>query len=225
MKLRSIALAGLLGAGLLMTSGCTEDDVIDAIKDALHVNVVYAVNGIAGTTVTFSATDQTDVPVVYKSFTAFPLAGQSSYTVSYNGGSAATINSDGIHLYVATSCNANGYLQSSEDANRVQVVNLTTAPLVGSNIVVQTSQGTVSGSTSVNPCTVGSISDFNNIVIENDMNISLDGGTTYTSITGIDANYLAIANNVKFDIVVFEDNNISLVPMAGYDDLLNFAAQ
>jgi len=219
MKLRSIALAGLLGTGLLMSSGCSLEDTL---QDILKTNVVYTTNG---TTVsgTFSATNATDQVVASNSFTVFPLAGDDTTTVTFNGASDASFAYGNIHHYIATTCNANGYLAHTADATKMHIVNLTGNTYDANKIIIKQADGTtLTSSAAYNPCTIGAASDFNNIVIENGMSFSTDGGGSYTNISDIDSDYLAIANNIKFDMVIFADSTGVLVPMAGYDDLLNF---
>jgi len=223
MKLRSIALAGLLGVGLLTTTGCfDEDDVIEALK----LNVIYTTNGTASPVLFKVNSDEETVDA--KEFFGFTMGGSNSYSVSYNGSSETSLTHGGIYNYVATTCHADGYLSHQANATKAHVVNLTGGPLNANAIVVRpkgtTGSSDVTSSEIAGNCAITGISAFNNVVIENDMNVSTDGGSTWTTITGIDADYIAIANNLKFDIVVFGTNDITLVPMAGYDELLDIAA-
>ena len=97
MKLRSIALAGLLGSGLLMTSGCGTDDIIDAINDALKVNVIHVANANSGVNFTVDGVDEV---VSQDSNKMFVVEGKDTYTVS-NGvnNSPADFAKDSAHLY------------------------------------------------------------------------------------------------------------------------------
>ena len=223
MKLRSIALAGLLSAGLLMTSGCTED----LIEDILKVNVIYTLNA-RGEQVTFTVTGDTDTPVQDQEYAPHLLTGHSDYAVSYTPGAPVPISFPygSVYMYAAANCSlaANGYLQHEVNANKVNFVNLSEVNLPGSSslIVITQADGVTTHTVAedIGLCSVNGASSLDGVVFENDMTISLDGGTTtaYT-VTGMDPDLIALGDRLKIDVVLF-DGNMTVVPMVGYDDLL-----
>ncbi len=118
MKLRSIALAGLLGAGFLMTSGCKEDDIIPRVAS---VNVVNATVGDLSVTVDSS----TKTVHSQGEFVPFPIVStDDSINVSFNGGSTTSVANDAIHVVgINTACNGE-YVKDTLDANKLRVMNL-----------------------------------------------------------------------------------------------------
>ena len=227
MKLRSIVLAGFLGAGLLMTSGCS-----DILEDILEVNVVYTVNG-TGASVVFSVTGDTDTDVLDKEYAPHLLTGHSNYDVSYvpNGGVAIVSYPAGsVYMYAATTCTGTGYLEHEVNANKVNFANLhPTLDIPGSsaNIVITQADGitTHAMTDDIGSCSINGAPSLGGIVFENNMTISLDGGTTtaYT-VTGIDPDLVALGDRLKVDIVLFDDGSMTVVPMAGYDELVSIGA-
>ena len=231
MKLRSIALAGLLGTGLLMTSGCGTDDVTDLVGDLIKQNVVYTLNGTSGP-VTFTVTGDTDTEVLSQEYAPHVLTGSSTYDVSYSGGPNVSFPDGSVYLYAATTCStASGALSHEVNANKVNIVNLSETdivPGVDTSIVVTQVNGTTHSITeTVGKCSVAGVPSLNSVVLENDMNITVTSNgivlTNYT-VTGIDPDLIALGNTVKVDVVLFNDNTVTAVPMAGYDDLIAIAA-
>lgn len=234
MKLRSIALAGLLSSGVLMTSGCGTGDLTGFVGDVLQQNVVYTVNGTGGP-VTFSVTGAADTLVEDQNFTANLLTGYDNYSVTYspNGGiDPKTFPAGSTYMYTATTCDALGYLQHEIKANKVTFVNTAIYALAPADlqIVITQTDGTQHTVTeTIGACGITSALSLDGVVLENDMNITVnaDGLPPITeTITGLDPELLAIGNNLKVDIVIFEKTILGLpaagftvVPMAGYDDL------
>lgn len=227
MKLRSIALSALLGAGLLMSSGCS-----DILEDILEVNVVYTVNGTGGPVI-FSVTGDVDTAVADKEYAPHLLTGHSTYDVAYapNGGVATVSYPAGsVYMYAATTCAAAGYLEHEVNANKVNFANLhPTLNIPGSsaNIVITQADGVTKHTMTddIGLCSINGAPSLGGIVFENDMTISLDGGTTtaYT-VTGIDPDLVALGDRLKVDIVLFDDGSMTVVPMAGYDELISIGA-
>ena len=217
MKLRSIALAGLLGTGMLMTTGC---DLLDEVEEALKSNVIYTTNGTTST-VTFSVTEGADEAVLPMEFAAYPLLGEDNYEVTYNGAASKSFPAGDIHHYVATDCNADGYLAHTASATKVHVVNLTDTAYESGAVQIKQVDGTVVNAAAAAPaCSITAITAFDTITLENGMSVSQDGGVTWKVIDDIDQEYIDIANKVKFDLV----SNITettAVPMVGYEELID----
>ena len=225
MKLRSIALAGLLGTGLLMTSGCGTSDLTGFVGDLLQQNVVYTVNGY-GSDVNFTVGSDSQI-VADKSYATNLLTGSSSYAVSYtpNNGITPVSFADGsTYIYTATTCTSAGHLEHEVNTNKVNVINLSSSIISADSntIVITQADGTEHNVTeAIGGCAVTSVASLNTVVFENDMNISLDGGNTVAyTVTGVDPDMIALGNSLKVDIVIFSDKNMTVVPMAGYDDLV-----
>ena len=223
MKLRSIALAGLLGASLVMTSGCDKDDV----DDFLSANVIYTVNGI-NSQVTFSVTSDGTSSSSYKKVVPHVLAGERIYTVSYNNGTGTHEFAHGsVYTYTSTNdCGTTKYLAHEVDAERVNIINLGT-PLNSSDSYVEVfdSQGnSIAKSTeSIGKCTVGAVASLKSIKVENDMtiNVTINGVVTDTyKLTDLNSKLLSLANSIKVDIVLLADGSATLVALAGYDELI-----
>ena len=101
-------------------------------------------------------------------------------------------------------------------------------PGTNTSIVVTQVDGTTHSITeTVGKCSVAGVPSLNSVVLENDMNITVTSNgivlTNYT-VTGIDPDLIALGNTVKVDVVLFNDNTVTAVPMAGYDDLIAIAA-
>ena len=229
MKLRSIALAGLLGAGLLMTSGCNEDDVLDAVGDLLQQNVVYTVNGTGGD-VTFTVGSESTL-VADKAFNADLLTGSDSYAVSYtpnNGLIPVSFDEGSTYIYAATTCTSAGQLNHEVNTNKVNIINLSNTEIVPGDtttILITQADGTTQHeiSETVTGCSVIGTPSLNNVVIEDGMNIKVIVNNALTqeyTVTGIDPDLIALGNTLKVDIIIFEDNTLGVVPMATYDDLV-----
>ena len=229
MKLRSIAMSGLLGAGLLMMSGCSAEDVADLVGDVLNQNVIYTVNG-TDISVTFSVTGATDTEVADRNFTAHLLTGHDNYDVIYTpsgGVDPKSFPAGSVYMYTATTCDALGYLQHEVNANKVNFVNLSANEISTSNtrIVVTQADGVTEHTLDENlsGCQVTAAPSLDGMVLENDMNIKITNGPVtlfdYT-VTGLDPDLVAIQDRIKVELIIFDDMTMTIVPMVGYDDLV-----
>lgn len=123
MKLRSIALAGLLGAGLVMTSGCGTDDVVDAVNDLLKINVIHLANGTSAP-VDFAVTSIPDETVGSMASTMVVVEGNDNYTVTAQGASSESFAKDSAHLYAL--CSSGSVITDSATGGdrQIEVINL-----------------------------------------------------------------------------------------------------
>ena len=234
MKLRTIALAGLLGTGLMMTSGC--GSVEDAIADALRINVVHVANG-ATNQVEFDIEGELDSNsqlVDAQKSKMFIVSGQDTYTVNNKAVDAPrNFAKDSAHLYALCADDRGVMTDSATGGTReIEVFNLSTqtigtsaAPL---NITLYGAQNnvlaTATAASSVGNCNKESVT-FNNPfdlvdvkkVGLNDINITVPEYDADVQ-SKIDS-----LNDVDFDIVIF-DANISnpkgtIVPLATAKEL------
>ena len=121
MKLRSIALAGLLGAGLLMTAGCDKEDVpfvniasVSVVNGSITPNVNVVVDG---------NTQQVDWQDTFKFFPTTTT--DDNINVSYEGGPNLSLNSEGTYIVgINTNCPRSDYVVDKLDANKLRVMNL-----------------------------------------------------------------------------------------------------
>lgn len=225
MKLRSIALAGLLGGALLMTSGCSSDDVLDAVNDVLKVNVIHVANANDGVNFTVDGTDE----VVSKdSSKMFIVEGKDSYTVS-NGvnNSPEDFAKDSAHLYAL--CNNGSVLTDTATGGvrEIEVLNLSAAPInagVDQNITVKVYNGVVELATmnlggqtmsacsrAIVPAATFDLSDVTRVEVN---------GVVY-DVPAYDSDVTAVLdslNDVDFDIVIFDTSvgaeKGAIVPLA-----------
>ena len=217
MKLRSIALSGLLGAGLLITSGCTED----IIEDILKANVIYTVNGTVDSVVFAVTGDSDTTPVESQAYTPHLLTGSSNYDVSYTGITPVAFPYGSVYTYIATNCAAEGYLQHEINANKVNFVNISGGDIPGNtnSIVITQADGTEHNVTEpIGDCGITGVTSLDGMVFEQDMNVSIGGTVVYT-VPELDPGLAALGSSLHVDIVLF-DGNMTVVPMLGYDDLL-----
>jgi len=237
MKLRSIALAGLLGAGLIMTSGCTEDDVKDAITDITKANVVYAVNGY---------TDSTDItvggtvyPVTAYNLEAVPLTGDAQTAVSYTKNSNTSDESHfdygNAHMYIATdnsNCSQAGSLfyvrDSSTGTGKVEVFNLTLSDYDATQetVKVHINGGTVNERVVAITATNSAVASCQKVAATQtlaDLNMQV-GDTVAVEVNGQTSSAYTIEDNiptnVDIDLVVFSNDNGVFVPLIKWDDLI-----
>lgn len=221
MKLSHI-ITGIAAAVLIgMVGGCSvEDEVKKAVEDELKPNVIYAVNGTGGA-ITLSVTGSSDRTIYAQSLTpvTYTLTDNSSYKVSYPGAQEASFAYGSVYLYAATNCDANGYVSDKVDGNRVHVVNLTAQTFSGS-VQVRDAQGTLHViSDSAAACGVTSTNQLDAIVVGNGMQIKVGSGS-WQNVPDIPAELISKANSVKLDVVVYSTSSGTVVPMAGYEDLL-----
>jgi len=242
MKLRSIALAGLLGTGLLMTSGCGTDDVVDAINDIAKPNAVYVVNGFQTGDITAYVGSDTD-PVSAAELMVYPTTGQNSTAVYYerNGGQSSTHDFayGNAHMFLAAECDGSTstleYLSDSATGNgTVEVFNVTGADhdistdankvfvIVDNNGVVNTIELTPPSSGLVNNCqsvtasqTLGDLGIVQGSKVQVKIGVN---GTAYPS-TAYEVTD-NVPTDVDVDIVVVSDTQAVFVPLIKWDDLI-----
>jgi len=236
MKLRSIALAGLLGAGMLMTSGCTEDDVKDAINDLLKPNVVYVVNGYGSDITAYANTDS--AILANTEMNVFAMSDQEAadvyYTVGANSSEHTSLAYGNAHLYVASnSCNlVNGFgsvTDVSTGTGVVELVNATNTVLTADStntVTVHVTNGgttvdtvlTLQSGTTVAECSKAastvSIADLG-IVQGSTVSVTI-GATTSDPYTVQDD----VPTTVDVDIVYLGGEDAVAVPLVKWDDLI-----
>ena len=223
MKLRTIALAALLGTGLLMTTGCNEDDVTNAIADALKVTSINVANGTTKD-VTFTIEgelDANDQVVSGQKSKMFTTEGQDTYRVTNShSGNAEEFKKDTGHLYALC---ANGKVltdTATGDARKIEVFNLSEKGLGDSTVAVEI---TLYGTTDkllaaakpskgyVGACEKAALSfdkTFNLVDIKK-IGFSINGADFNVSVPDYDKDVqekLGKLNDVDFDIVVFDLN-------------------
>ena len=233
MKLRSIALASLLGAGLLMTSGCGTDDVKNAINDIAKPNVVYVVNGYDANITAYADSDS--ALLQNAQMKVFALTGSSTTDVYYKIGQNASGHSSlaygNAYLYVASpTCNVttNGFgtmMDTSSGTGVVELVNATSGAYTASttNSITVNVNGnphviTLASGTSVAGCSKAStslkISDLN-ITKGSKVSVTI-GGTTSKEYKVKDA----VPTTVDVDVVYLGGEKGVAVPLVKFDDLL-----
>ena len=136
MKLSSIALAGLLGVGMVMTSGCEKDDVIPRVAS------VSVINNDIGTTSISMTVDGNSKDVTYQSNSAttfITTTTDATVSISMQGKSAINVSSEGTHIVgINTACDSvisSVYVKDTLDSNKIRVMNLTTNALVNEIVV------------------------------------------------------------------------------------------
>ena len=220
--MKSLLLAALLAlSGSFFMSGCSvEDEVNKIVEDGLKPNVIYVVNGTAGS-VNVAVTGEESRYIASENLKAqvYALSGSSNYTVSYNGGHSKSFAYGGTYLYAATNCNASGYVSDIVGSSRVHVVNLTGATFTDT-IQVQDANGQYYTITDdAGACQATATHQFDDVVVGNGMRVKIGSGN-WETITGIPSQVTALANSVKLDVVVYSTSTGTIVPMAGYEDLL-----
>ena len=232
MKLRSIALAGLLSAGLFMSSGCSIEDVTDAINDALKSNIIHVANGQSNT-VTFEVegdlnSNTQDVNGLTNKM--FFTNGQDSYSVSNTvsadygvTNSTKTFPKDGAYLY-GLCANGNVITDSATSGQRqIEVVNLSnTAVGTNGNVEVvfygenneELDRRTINGE--VAACSKATL-PASSVVLKDLRAVSVNG--TLFTIPNYDADIdseLDKLNNVDLDLVVYDvnDQKGTIIPLA-----------
>lgn len=206
-----------LAAALLVTAGCSLEDIIE---DELKANVIYVVNGTAGT-IDVSVTGETDRSIASKSLSAqsYVLKDHSDYTVSYDGDHAKSFHYGSVYLYAATTCNTEGYLSDQVNDDRIHVVNMT-AETFTENITITDVDGTTYIITDDSAaCSVETTNQADGVKIGNGMKFKIGNGDEIT-VSGIPDALVDKANSIKMDIVIYSTTEGTVVPMAGYDDLL-----
>ncbi len=232
MKLRTIALAGLLGAGLLMTAGCNETDVVKAAGDAAKFNVVNVVNGYNDTIIAHADDDKETLKVGKQH--AFALKGKSEnavyYEVGNNQSKETKFKYGSSYLYVASDkCNLDDGFGSIKDETtgkgEVRVINATndqyTVNATNSVIVIVDGKEhklSIPVGTSINGCDMeASATKIAELGIKKGSMVSVKIG---------DANATApykvkndIPTTVDVDVVYLGGTMAVAVPLPGFDDL------
>ncbi len=220
--MKSLLLGSLLAfTASLFISGCSvEDTVKDIVKDSIKADVIYVVNGTYGS-INVSVTSQQNRTVYAHNMQAeaYALKDHSSYTVSYNSAHSKSFSYGSTYLYAATTCNNNGYVYDKVNSSRVHVVNLTGSTFTDNIYVIDANGASYTITDNAGACGVTTSNQLDNIVIGNGMRIKIGNGN-WELITGIPTDIVAIANKVKIDIVVYTTSTGTIVPMAGYDDLI-----
>ena len=231
MKLRTIALAGLLGTGLLMTSGCNEDDITDAIADALKVNVINVANG-ATKEVEFNIEGELDSNkqlVSAQKSKMFLVDGQDSYKVNNTAVDAEhSFAKDSAHLYALCANDKGVMVDSATGGDRqIDVFNLSTNTIGSSTDPLTVTLYDSSKKVLAIATPTGSLGDCNKASLKFDKAFTLASiktvGINDTNITVPDYDKdvqekIDSLNDVDFDIVIFDGakNNAkgTIVPLA-----------
>lgn len=138
MKLRSVALAGLLGTGILMTSGCGTEDIVDAFNTALKTNVIHLANA-RDIQVDFTIDGNSNLVNAQSSQMAV-VTGNDNYVVTNTTfDSVATFPKDSAHLYAL--CSADSVITDSATtgAREIEVINLSATAIdagIGQTVTV-----------------------------------------------------------------------------------------
>jgi len=236
MKLRSIALAGLLGGGLLMTSGCGSDDVVDAINDLVKPNVVYVVNGFSSDITAHADTDASTLQP--NDMKPFALTGDGNTDVYYEVGANSSEHSSlpygNAHLYVATpTCNAVNGLGKITDVSTgtgiVELVNATDSELTANATNTVTVHVTNNGVTKHYDLSlqvgekVAACSKATSTVKIEDLGI-VQGSIVMVTINNTASDPYTVEDNVPttvdVDIVYLGGENAVAVPLVKWDDLI-----
>ena len=223
MKLRSIAFAGLLGAGLLMTSGCTEEDVADIVK----TNMVYAVNGL-GTDITVNATGANPEDLAPNNVQTFALSGYETTDVYYTNtaGQSGTehFSYGSAYLFAATDCEvSHGVItDKASGLGQIKIVNLTLSDLPSSTAAIVITD-TAGGTHTVNATTAGKCDKTTSSIlvgslaleVGKDISVSVASGASHSiTITK------AIPTTIDIDVVVTGTDAGTIIPLASFGDAL-----
>lgn len=210
------SLIAAAAASILLT-GC---DATDAIESILNSNVIYVVNGTGGA-INISVTGQNDRTIESRNSRAadYLLTGKSHYDVSYDGGHTKNFRYGSVYLYAATTCKDEGFLSDEVDGNRVHIVNLTGETFTDAIRITDTKGIDFNLTDDVNACDVLSTNQANGINVGNGMKVTIGDGIEF-EVSGIPSAVVTIANTVKFDVVLYSMTEGTIVPMAGYDDLI-----
>ncbi len=233
MKLHSIALASLLGAGLLMTSGCGTDEIKDAINDIAKPNVVYVVNGHDANITAYANSDS--ALLQNAQMKVFALTGQSTTDVYYKIGENASGHTSlaygNAYLYVASpTCNVttNGFGTMTDTSSGEGVVELinatnvaytaTTTNSITVNVDGEPHPITVVGGTSVAACSKASTSfKISDLGIVNGSEVSVTIGGTTSKVYEVKDN---VPTSVDVDVVYLGGEKGVAVPLVKFDDIL-----
>ena len=236
MKLRSIALAGLLGTGLIMTSGCGTDDVVDAINNLVKPNVVYVVNAYTSD-ITAHADGDFSV-LTSKQMKPFALAGNGDtdvyYEVGLNSSEHSSLAYGNAHLYVATpACNTVNALGKITDVSTgtgiVELVNATSSALTANatnKVIVHVTNNGVTKHYELSlqvGQTVAACGKATSTVKISDLGI-VQGSIVMVTINNTGSTPYTVEDNVPatvdIDIVYLGGEDAVVVPLVKWDDLI-----
>lgn len=206
-----------------MFSGCSADpeqaakDLTDQLLDEASGYSVIVVNDMDHA-VTFKGVsrDTESTTVQSKNYDLLMFSG--AIDVSYSGGNTVTFQKGKGHTYVATNCNGYKYLSGSEDANNLQVVNLTGIDFTAGMLLVKENntsapiQGTLHRT-----CDISSENAFNRVTFTPSTEISVDGGLHFTTIRKIDSTFINLGDEMKYSLIAYNDGNLSFVPLVKLD--------
>jgi len=212
MKLRSIALAGLLGSGLLMTSGCGTDDIEAAINSILNTSYITIANADATQEFIVEGSVSSDTTVNVNSTKFFGVINHDNYTVSTAGGGIShTFPKDGGYLFGLCSDGTQAVSDGS-DTHRINVVNLDSAHAITSQTIefgFDNGDANLSATISVGTCNKVAVPAFDNIDTGAVDAIRIDGKliTMPTFDSDLEDAIDALVGEAEFDLVVFDVTN------------------
>jgi len=213
--MKSIILASLLAFGSMFTfSGCNAEDAVEKVT-GIEFSVIYFANGNS-VGVNAEVDDNIDY-IPTGEFEYYDYEGQDnnidvSYTINAQRQGSTSLSNGNTHIYVSTDCNDAKYLtHKSSSSNRIQIVNLSgttiengdfSATINGENVLNITD---TAPHCAITPLPVTSTRGTITVTRHSD-------GQTWTET--LDEDY-------SFDIIVLPGNDISVVPLIGFSDLLN----
>ncbi len=221
MKVMTLIISGAAIALMTVLGGCSvEDTVKDIVENELKPNVIYVVNGTAGT-INVAVTGKNTRNVASQNFEAvsYVLTKSSTYTVSYDGGHSKGFSWGSTYLYAATNCNTNGYISDEVDKNRVHVVNLTGETFTDTIQVIDANGDRYIITDDAPACRATTSNQLDNVVVGNGMQVKIGDGD-WETLPDIPEDLVSLANSVKVDVIVYSTTTGTIVPMAGYEDLL-----
>ena len=214
MKLRSIALAGLLGAGLIMTSGCGTDDVEKFVNNILNTSYITIANAANTQDFIVEGTVSSDTTVNQDSTKFFGVVDHNDYTVSTQGSTVSdTFHKDGGYLFGLCSNGAQA-VSDSTDGHRINVVNLdSTNPIASQTIEFGFDNGdaNISATVSVGTCAKVAVAAFDAINTGAVEAVKINGEliSMPTLDQDVEDAIDALLGQAEFDLVVFDAvNNI-----------------
>ena len=235
MKLRSIALAGILGAGLFMTSGCGVDNVTDIVNDALKTNIIHLANG-QEQPVRFQVDGDLSGDEVVKAYTSTMVFvnGQDNYTVNNTTVDAPKIFSkESAHLYALCANDSVITDSATGNARKIEVINLSNTVIgtteAGINVEFFNAVGEVLASQhiagAVGACERATIPNPEDLQLTDVKEIAVSG--VHFVIPDYDDDIkqkIDELNDVDFDVIVFDANTTdpkgAVVPLATPKELL-----
>lgn len=246
MKLRSIALASLLGAGLVMSTGCS-DAIKDAINDAVKTNVITIAN--ANDNPAFYIDNELK-EVGQNSSRMFVVADNDTYAVRSDATSfEASFPKDGSYLYAQCKMITGGengvMLDAGTGTRNIQVFNLSAEAIGNAETPVNITLYGADGIEGI-PLATARITDPNNdnaemtkldscykadVTFENDFKLVdvkvVKVGDTIINVPAYDqdiADAIDALDHLDFDVVIFNamegEEQGTIVPLATATDLV-----